>query len=286
MSKEKTSDSESLISSSDVNRRSFLKGLAVAGSAAAVGVSGCMNGEDGNGNGNGNQTVTKYACPYCDKEFDSEEELREHCEAEHMGPPEEEPKAGMMLYIDYENCTGCKICELACAKHWQDKISPDADTINLGYSRIQTGRYQFIDTVTNCRYCQLYEWAEGTSNFPCAEVCPVNAIKTVPEGEGEEGYSGLGYKKVDRDLCMGLDDCGRCLEICEEQFGSGMIFDPDEELAQVCTRCGGDPVCEEACTNDAIQFEAPMNNGRYFAHPPEQQAELLYRKIYDKRRDI
>lgn len=294
MSKEKTSDSESIIDTSDVNRRSFLKGLAVAGSAAAIGVSGCLdgdNGENGNqSNGNG-ETTTVYACPYCDEEFESEEELKEHLESEHGdeddGEDEREPQAELSLVIDYQKCTGCKICELVCAEKFQEYIHPDADTLNLEYSRIQVGRQQFVETVNVCRYCTLYEWAEGSEAFPCEEVCPVdNAIQTIPEGEGEEGYNGMGYKKINRDACLGLEDCGKCLEICEEQFGSGVIFDPEEKIAQVCTRCGGLPACEEACPEDAIEFEASPNNGRYHANTAEEQAEFLYRKLFDTRREM
>ena len=109
----------------------------------------------------------------------------------------------------------------------------------------------------------------------------------VPEGEGKEGFTGMGYMTIDRDKCTGLDLCGRCLEVCEDQFASGISFDPIEGKAQICTMCGGLPACEEACPEPtALQFVPLMTNGRYFANPPEAYMELVYAKIFGKRRDL
>ncbi|PTD94851.1 hypothetical protein C9439_00470 [archaeon SCG-AAA382B04] len=282
MSKEKEREGGFSMNTSDIDRRKFLKGLAVAGSAAAVGVSGCLddNGEDG-------EPTTQFACPYCDKTFSTESDLKTHIDENHMGE-ETEPQAGRMLVIDYTKCTGCGICEQVCAEKWQEEIAPDTaeDTLNFEYSRMKSTRFQFVDTLNVCRYCTLQEWAEGSTNYPCAEVCPPDCIETVPEGEGKEGYTGMGYKKVNRDQCLGLEDCGKCLEICEEQFGSDIFFDPEEHLAQICTMCGGQPACADACPEDAIEFAQPGINGRYFARTPDQQASLLYRKLYNHRREI
>lgn len=303
MSKNEPKENEVSIGPSDVNRRSFLKGLAVAGTAAAVGVSGCLDGDDQNGdndtngddngddNGNGNGGTTPvYLCPFCDEEFESEEALREHIESSHQDDDDDElePKAGLSLMIDYQKCTGCKVCEQVCAEKWQEKLTGEEnpDTLNFEYARIRTTRFQFVDTVNVCRYCTLEDWAEGTTNFPCAEVCPPDCIETVPEGEGEEGFTGMGYKSINRNQCLGLDDCGKCLEICEEQFGSNIMFDPEERLAQVCTRCGGVPECYQACPENAIRWASAAANGRYYARTPTDQAEMLYRKLYGHRREI
>lgn len=197
--------------------------------------------------------------------------------------------AGFTLVADPTKCTGCMKCAVACAEKWSAELFPEEtkDVVNLEFSRIRPMRFQYVDVINVCHYCQLYPWAEGTDKFPCEAVCPEEAINTVPEGEGKEGFYGMGYKWIDRDKCLGADKCWRCAEICEEQFGSGISFDPIAKKAQACSRCGGDPECVKACPEPlALQWVPVGRNGRYFAHTPTAYAELLYRKMYNKRREL
>jgi Fe-S-cluster-containing hydrogenase component 2 len=144
-----------------------------------------------------------------------------------------------------------------------------------------------VDVINICHDCKLYPWAEGSEQAPCQEVCPEDAILTVLEGEGKAGYYGMGYKYVDREKCLGEDKCWRCAEICEDQFGSGISFDPIEKKAQVCGRCGGDPECVKACPEPmALTWMPAMRNGRFHAFQPAGYAELLYRKMFNQRRTL
>lgn len=198
-------------------------------------------------------------------------------------------KAGYTLVFDPYQCTGCMKCSVACAEKYSKLLFPEEtkNMVNLEFARIRPMRFQYVDVVNYCTYCQLEEWAEGSSAFPCAEVCPEDAIQTIPEGEGEEGYYGMGYKWIDREKCLGEDKCWRCAEICEDQFGSGISFDPIEKKAQSCSRCGGDPECVKVCPEPlALQWVPASRNGRYFANQPTAYAELLYRKMYNKRREL
>jgi Fe-S-cluster-containing hydrogenase component 2 len=159
--------------------------------------------------------------------------------------------------------------------------------MNLEFARIRTMRFQYVDVMNICAYCTLYEWAEGSAEYPCAAVCPEDAIMVVPEGEGVEGYYGMGYKWIDQEKCLGIDACWRCAEICEDQFASGISFDPISRKAQVCSRCGGDPECVKACPEfGALKWVPAARNGRYYAHTPSDYAELLYRKIYNHVREL
>lgn len=209
--------------------------------------------------------------------------------AEGEAPTEAAAKPGMTLVFDPAQCTGCMKCAVACSEKYGAYFHPEEtkNTVNLEFSRIRPMRFQYVDVINNCHYCQLIEWAEGSNEFPCAAVCPEDAILTVPEGEGEEGLFGMGYKWIDQEKCLGVDKCWRCAEVCEDQFASGISFDPISRKAQVCSRCGGDPECVKACPEPlALQWVPSMRNGRYYAHTPTEYAELLYRKFYGVRREL
>jgi anaerobic carbon-monoxide dehydrogenase iron sulfur subunit len=198
-------------------------------------------------------------------------------------------KAGFELAFDPTNCTGCMKCAVACSEKYGSFLFPDqtADTVNLEFARIRPMRFQYIDVASHCYDCKLIPWAEGSDKAPCQEVCPQDAILTIPEGEGKEGYYGMGYKWIDREKCLGLDKCWRCAEVCEEQFGSGISFDPIEKKAQVCSRCGGDPECVKACPEPlALQWVPAMRNGRFYAQNPHALADLYYRKLFNVRRTL
>ncbi len=195
---------------------------------------------------------------------------------------------GHTIIFDPARCTGCMSCAMACADKYMQQIAPEQarHTINLEFARIRPMRFQFVDFVNVCQYCELIKWAEGTEQHPCEAVCPTGALHQVKKGKGKKGHTGMGYMTVDRNLCLGIDNCGRCLEVCEDQFGSGISFDPIEGKAQVCTRCGGDPECVKACPEDALQFIPVQVNGRYYANSPDHAAELLYKKMFNKERAL
>ena len=90
--------------------------------------------------------------------------------------------AGHTLVFDPYQCTGCMICAVACAEKYSAELFPEETqhTVNMEFARIRPMRFQYVDVVNVCSYCTLEEWAEGSSEFPCAEVCPEDAIITVP----------------------------------------------------------------------------------------------------------
>lgn len=208
-------------------------------------------------------------------------------EAPTAPPPvaEKQPLPGHTIIFEPTKCSGCMLCAVACAEKWATEYFPNEtqNVINLEFSRIRPMRFQHVDVINICQDCRLEGWAEGSTKAPCEQVCPTASIVVVPEGEGKAGFTGMGYLHVERDLCTGLELCGRCLEICEDQFASGISFDPIEHKAQICSRCGGLPACVDACPEPlALQFFPQMRNGRMFALKPADLAESLYNKIYDK----
>jgi len=195
-------------------------------------------------------------------------------------------KAGHMLMFDPVACTGCLNCAVACAEKWAAEFFPEQtrNVLNLEFSRIRPMRLQYVDVINVCWYCKLIKWAEGSDLAPCQQVCPQDAIVVVPEGQGKPGLTGMGYMTIDREKCRGLDLCGRCLEICEDQFASGISFDPIEKKAQICTMCGGLPACVDACPEPlALQFVPVMRNGRSYAQTPTEFASSLYNRLYNER---
>jgi Fe-S-cluster-containing hydrogenase component 2 len=191
---------------------------------------------------------------------------------------------GMTIMFEPTKCTGCLNCAVACAEKWAAEYFPNEtkNVINLEFSRIRPMRFQYVDVINICQDCRLEKWAEGSTKAPCEQVCPTAALTVVPEGQGKAGFTGMGYLNVDRTLCTGLDLCGRCLEICEAQFASGVSYDPIEKKAQICSRCGGLPACVAACPEPlALQFYPKLVNGRSHAERPADLAESLYNRIYD-----
>ncbi|NYT01091.1 MAG: hypothetical protein GKB99_05155 [Methanocellales archaeon] len=188
---------------------------------------------------------------------------------------------GAAFDIDYRLCTGCDICAEECAFKYQPE---DYEGINIEYSRIRTMRYSFVDVPNVCHFCGLTEWSDGTTEMPCQYVCPTNAIETVPDEETVAGYYGNGYKRVNADLCLGFASCGKCTEICEQLFASGVIYTPDG-VAQVCTACAGQPTCVEACPEACLRFVGCVP-GRFHAADPTRRAEMLYSSLYSVRREL
>ena len=129
------------------------------------------------------------------------------------------------LYIDYQKCTGCRLCELVCAV-FHDGIS------NPARSRIKVMKWEAegLYIPMTCQQCQ---------DAPCMNVCPVKAISRDEE---------LGRIFVDYDVCIG---CRSCVAVCP--FGA-MNFNIKDKQVFKCDLCDGDPQCVRFCEEKAIDF--------------------------------
>ncbi len=129
------------------------------------------------------------------------------------------------LYIDYQKCTGCRLCELVCAV-FHDGIS------NPARSRIKVMKWESegLYIPMSCQQCQ---------DAPCMNVCPVKAISRDEE---------LGRVFVDYDVCIG---CRACVAVCP--FGA-MSFNIKDKQVFKCDLCDGDPQCVRFCEVKAIDF--------------------------------
>ena len=144
----------------------------------------------------------------------------------------------MGLYFDQTMCTGCYTCIVAC-KDWHDVPAGPASWMRL--KTIEKGKYPdpFVANMVNlCFHC-----AEPA----CVSACPAGAI-TKREQDG--------VVVVDREACLGKDDCGDCLEACpykSPQFGV-----EKNALMQKCDLCldrleeSKKPICVDGCPMRAL----------------------------------
>jgi len=132
---------------------------------------------------------------------------------------------GKVLMVNYEKCTGCRLCELVCSVVHQGVSNPSR-------SRIKVVKWEAegLYIPMTCQQCQ---------DAPCMNVCPVKAI-TRDEA--------LDYVKVDYDICIG---CRACVSACP--FGA-MSFDVVDSQVIKCDLCDGEPQCVRFCEVQALEY--------------------------------
>jgi len=146
-------------------------------------------------------------------------------------------RAQYIIYIDYERCTGCRSCEIACAvAHSATKSIYTAPREKpRPKPRIRVFRVGELNVPMRCLHC---------ANAPCVRVCPTGAMH----------YTDEGFVVVDEAKCIG---CGLCTLVCP--IGHPYV-DPETGKAVKCTFCykrireGKLPACVEACPVDALIF--------------------------------
>ena len=145
----------------------------------------------------------------------------------------------LSFYFDQTRCIGCHACTVAC-KNWHDVPAGPASWRRVSIT--QKGKYPdlFVSFLSNgCYHC---------ADPACVEACPIEAISKRDED---------GVVVVDRDECLGADNCTRmCMEACPynaPQFGA-----EENAKMQKCGFCldrwaeGKQPICVGACPNRAM----------------------------------
>ncbi len=132
---------------------------------------------------------------------------------------------GKIMTVDYERCTGCRLCEMVCSVNKEGASDPARARIH-----IIKWEMEGIYVPMFCQHCE---------DPLCAAVCPVRAIER-DEVEGRV--------RVDRDKCVG---CRSCLSACP--FGA-IGWDEEKKKVIRCDLCHGDPTCVKFCATRAIQF--------------------------------
>ncbi len=144
----------------------------------------------------------------------------------------------MGFYFDQTRCTGCFTCIVAC-KDWNDVDAGPASWMRV--ITIEKGKYPDLFVAflaTACHHCV---------EPACVPACPVGAITKRAQD---------GVVVVDREACLGKDNCDMCLQACPydaPQFGA-----EENAKMQKCDFClerlaeNKKPACVDACPMRAL----------------------------------
>lgn len=135
----------------------------------------------------------------------------------------------MILIVNHDKCTGCRLCEMACSVTHTGVNNPSRSRIHV----IKWPREGF-ELPMLCQQCV---------EAPCSAVCPNDALTRDPL---------MGRVYLSYDLCIG---CKMCVTACP--FG-GMGIDTMAQRVIKCDLCDGDPACVRFCDTGALQF-VPAN---------------------------
>jgi carbon-monoxide dehydrogenase iron sulfur subunit len=129
----------------------------------------------------------------------------------------------MSLQLKLENCTGCKLCQLACSAGHEGAFNPEKARLKIIHEYRADGLH--IES-SHCIFCR-----------ECESACPEDAISN----DGNRMV-------VDRDRCTG---CGACVKACPTH----VIFLDGDDKAVICDLCGGAPKCVEWCPKEVISLK-------------------------------
>lgn len=144
----------------------------------------------------------------------------------------------MAFYFNQSRCTGCYTCVVAC-KDWHDVPAGPASWVRI--PTYEKGKYPNVSVAFMFNTC--YHCAKPN----CVAACPVGAITKRKED---------GVVVVDREKCLGKDECELCREACPynaPQFGA-----EENAKMQKCDMCldrldeNKPPICVAGCPLRAL----------------------------------
>ena len=168
--------------------------------------------------------------------------------------------SSIWIVRDYENCTGCQRCELACSMKHDGRWWPEASRVRVFMP------FPGVEVPHLCAQCD---------NYPCKETCPVDAISIA------ETTAVI----VDHESCI---SCGRCIQACP---GDIPTLHPGTNKANICDLCGGDPECVKVCSEagyNALRLvhERMSKNRKLYSRKPADVAKDLAVKFFGEKGEV
>jgi carbon-monoxide dehydrogenase iron sulfur subunit len=132
-----------------------------------------------------------------------------------------------VIAVDYDKCTGCRICESICAMAKAGECNPEKARIRI----VKIEEYgNTISIPVVCMNCLTPA---------CKVVCPTKAVHK---------NQVTGVMVVDNEKCIG---CSACVYACP--FGA-ITVDRLRGSSFKCDQCEGDPTCVKVCPSNAIEY--------------------------------
>lgn len=176
------------------------------------------------------------------------------------------------IAVTPERCSGCRLCELACAMEHYKVVNPKKSAVRV----MVVYPHPVVRMPIICSQC---------GQPKCADACPVNALTRDENG----------VVHLDHEECV---SCNHCVDACP--FGAMYVHD-DIPTPFKCDLCGGEPKCVEVCPKQAIKFipehllgqEHRISNVLSYAHMEEiefmekgEEKKLRYASIGKDRNHV
>jgi len=138
-----------------------------------------------------------------------------------------------VILVDKSLCSGCRVCEMACANfNSGGRNSPSLSRILLEKEYMR-GDYQ----PKVCHQC---------ADPPCLKACPVTALQV-------DRQRGTYARVIDERVCIG---CQKCVDACERHFRPARPrFDVLKHRSVKCHLCFGEPQCVKYCPLGVLRVE-------------------------------
>ena len=131
---------------------------------------------------------------------------------------------GKKLAVIPELCSGCRLCELACAIEHFGVNNPKKSAVRV----VVTYPHPVVRMPIVCSQCKVPA---------CADACPVGALTRAD-----------GVVQLDQERCI---SCMKCVDACP--FGA-MFAHSDAPNPIKCDMCEGEPRCVSVCPKGAMRL--------------------------------